>query len=319
MKGHVILALVACALLAGCQPDYSPFDLGNLKIGDASDSVMAKIPAVSCRKGERYQVVECSGKGSTFQGVPVLYTTVAMYDSHVERVGAIVDTSNADSILAAMKVEYGSPDMRPSADMREQLGFTTWTRANGESLEFQRVDGPQSVIFLTGPTYITAHKANPRLDLPRPDIKGVTLGTSMAAVQGLLPASMCKADGQNATCVQRGVTYWNSHDATIEIYLFSDSVKKITVSSLNRHDFEALIEALTKKFGPPNKDVREVSYWDRLQSGIDKMVAWDMPYDQWLYVSIPINFAAQPSVSLKDMEYYNAKYRAEEEAKVDTL
>src|SRR6185312_2779468 len=170
MKKHVTLAFVACTLLAGCQPDYPSFDLGGFQIGDNSDSVKAKISAVSCRNGERHDTMDCSGKGSTFERAPVLYTEVRMYGGHVERVSAIVDTSNADSILAAMKVEYGPPDERPSTDIRERLGFTTWTRANGENLEFQRVDGPQSVIFLTGPTYIKAHKANPRLDLPKPDI-----------------------------------------------------------------------------------------------------------------------------------------------------
>ena len=113
MRKHAILALVACMLLAGCQPDYPPFDLGGFQIGDNSDSVKAKIPAVSCRNGERHGTLDCSGKGSTFERAPVLYTKVSMYDGRVERVGAIVNTSDAESILAAMKVEYGPPDERP--------------------------------------------------------------------------------------------------------------------------------------------------------------------------------------------------------------
>jgi len=277
-------------------------------------------PKLTCGIGERAGVEECKGDGPSFEGASTEFLKVSLDGGKVEYVGAVVDATKTDQILAAMKMKYGQVGKGETEARILDAGITEWTqwdKKGNEGKQILQISLPEKehyVVTLRGPMYMAMHMVMPRLDLPAPDIKGVKLGDSARDVRSTLPSAKCSVTGPETRCWDAPVTYGGSQLARVFISLQSDAVRSISVDGLRPEGYPLLLRAMTAKFGPPDDEQQR-----KLRAGLDPNdTVWSMPYNQLLIAS-KVGDGSGPTVSLLDMHYYGVVLQKATKENVETL
>lgn len=317
MKEHITLALVAAVLLAACQSQKPEYEVSRIKIGDTRASVLAVVPDLACKTGERAGVERCTGHGPAFEAIPTKMIILNLDRGKVEYVAAAVDASHADNALAAIKEKYGPEDKGEGAASFRDPGlieWSQWARDGKQLLRFYLPDSGSFFVSLRSPMYSAMHEVMPRLNLPAPDIKGVKLGDPYDDVRAMLPDAECTVVEAETQCRAEAVTYGGSRRAHLFLRLRGDSVRGIFVGKLEPEDYASLMKAMVEKFGPPDDEEQRKS-----RSGLGPNdTAWSMPYNRVIIASNPGDGTA-PTVSLLDMDFYGALLRESAKKNVEAL
>ncbi|UJJ60402.1 hypothetical protein [Rhodanobacter denitrificans] len=136
-----------------------------------------------------------------------------------------------------------------------------------------------------------------------PDIKGLKLGDSQAAISAKYPDAQCHPEKTGVLCQVNGQGYGGSESGILQIALEDDHAVMIGASALQGDKLNLIVSAMTTKFGAPDDDAHRPS------GASASEVTWTG--DHWLLVASPHDAGSSfAAVSLVDADWMRAKLKA---------